>query len=60
MCTTESLCSAEIDFVISKQDSLHTYSSLHAAHKVFLIAALLVVVQSGHPHCIATNDALTL
>jgi hypothetical protein len=32
MCTTASLCSAQVDFVISTQDLLHAYSSLHAAH----------------------------
>ena len=37
------MCSAEVDFVFSKKNSLHAYSSLHAAQKIFLTDALLIV-----------------
>ena len=58
MCTTASLCSAKVDFVISAQDSLHAYSSTHVAQKVFLIAGLRFVEHSGrHPCCIGTNGS---
>ena len=56
MFTTAILCSAQVDFVISTQDSLHAYSSLHVAHEI-----LLVVEQRGrHLCCIAMNDAPAL